>query len=375
VLVIGNPDDRRVALFGRALRSEWGRGFVLLPWIDVLREPDRLERALDAETLVRIESPGSDFAVWRELVALGAADRAREGADVVEAEAALSAVEERGRVRWMRQWYLGFCRALATIESALVRRPPHAVMNSPAAIRLCFDKAAVHDALAAAGVARPERLPDVSSFRELREAMAERRISQVFVKPRHGSTASGVIAFRMSGSRVLAASGLEAAPVGGEWRFYNSFTVRRYHREADVARIVDFVLAEGAVVERWLPKLTLGRTAVDLRVVVVGGRPLHSVGRASLTPVTNLHLRSRRLDAGLVSARVDAGAWTRGLQDAVAAASACGCGYAGVDLLFSSSGRRHAVLEVNAFGDLLPRLVLDGRDTYASELALLGEAA
>jgi hypothetical protein len=39
--------------------------------------------------------------------------------------------------------------------------------------------------------------------------------------------------------------------------------------------------------------------------------------------------------------------------------------------MFSSDWSRHAVAEVNAFGDLLPGLLVDGRDTYAAQLAAL----
>ena len=46
--------------------------------------------------------------------------------------------------------------------------------------------------------------------------------------------------------------------------------------------------------------------------------------------------------------------------------------HAWVDLMVGSDWRRHAVAEVNAFGDLLPR-VLDGagRDTYTAQVSAL----
>jgi hypothetical protein len=45
--------------------------------------------------------------------------------------------------------------------------------------------------------------------------------------------------------------------------------------------------------------------------------------------------------------------------------------YVGVDLLVAPGFRRHAVLEINAFGDLLPGILFDGLDTYAAELSAL----
>ena len=42
------------------------------------------------------------------------------------------------------------------------------------------------------------------------------------------------------------------------------------------------------------------------------------------------------------------------------------CG--GVDLLFAPGWKRHAVLEVNAFGDLLPGVAHEGESTYEAQL-------
>jgi hypothetical protein len=54
-------------------------------------------------------------------------------------------------------------------------------------------------------------------------------------------------------------------------------------------------------------------------------------------------------------------------------AMACfpGCLYGGIDLLVAPGYRRHAVLEVNAFGDLLPGASWAGHDTYTAELLAL----
>jgi hypothetical protein len=45
--------------------------------------------------------------------------------------------------------------------------------------------------------------------------------------------------------------------------------------------------------------------------------------------------------------------------------------YAGIDLHIAPDFRRHNVLEVNAFGDLLPDVFCDGLDTYETELSVM----
>lgn len=42
--------------------------------------------------------------------------------------------------------------------------------------------------------------------------------------------------------------------------------------------------------------------------------------------------------------------------------------YAGIDLLITTGYRHHAILEINAFGDLLPGVLHNGLDTYSAEL-------
>ena len=49
--------------------------------------------------------------------------------------------------------------------------------------------------------------------------------------------------------------------------------------------------------------------------------------------------------------------------------------YAGVDVCVTRRKRVPYVLEVNAFGDLLPRVLVDGRDTYTAEIVAALEAA
>ena len=49
--------------------------------------------------------------------------------------------------------------------------------------------------------------------------------------------------------------------------------------------------------------------------------------------------------------------------------------HGGLDLLIAPDFRRHALLEVNAFGDLLPDLLWEGEDTYTAQVraALRGD--
>ncbi|BAZ17613.1 hypothetical protein NIES4071_94930 [Calothrix sp. NIES-4071] len=47
--------------------------------------------------------------------------------------------------------------------------------------------------------------------------------------------------------------------------------------------------------------------------------------------------------------------------------------YCGVDLLILPDWKQHAILEINAFGDLLPGILWNGMDTYTSEVKAMLE--
>ncbi|HSH77897.1 MAG TPA: hypothetical protein VLA19_05115, partial [Herpetosiphonaceae bacterium] len=117
-----------------------------------------------------------------------------------------------------------------------------------------------------------------------------------------------------------------------------------------------------------------GRT-FDLRVVVIAGQARHVVVRLSRGPMTNLHLLNARGDTDAVVARMGTEAWAAA-RETCERAMACfpDSLYGGIDLLVEPGYRRHAVLEVNAFGDLLPDVVWQGQDTYMAEVDAMQHA-
>ncbi|MEE6263728.1 STM4014 family protein [Plantactinospora sonchi] len=347
LVVVGNPENRRVTLF-RAAATEAGIPVSVLPWRQLAAGPVRLP----AGATVRIDSPGEDAEV----------DRLLRGAD---------RPAEHGEIVGLGRWYAGLRAALRRLAVA-ADNAGATLLNAPDEILAMFDKRACHARLVSAGVPVPPALPrSPVDYLGLRAAMRAVGWSRVFVKPAHGSSASGVLAVQTApGGRIRATTPVELAPDG---RLFNSLRVRDYTDERDVAAIVDRLAPDGLHVERWFPKVGLADRTIDLRVLVIAGTPGHIVVRASRGPLTNLHLGNARGDLDAVRAAMGAPAYEAALHSCVSAA-ACfpGSQHAGVDLLIGTDWRRHAVAEVNAFGDLLPG-VLDrfGRDSYAAALHAL----
>ena len=349
--VVGNPDNRRVGLFRAAVRAAGLPDPVVVSWLDVLTGR---HRGFEPGSLVRIDSPGEDAEVDRLL--RGAGRRL-----------------EKGEINGTAAWYRGLLAALDRL-AAQARASDATLVPDPADIAVLFDKRACHARLRRDGIPVPPALPSPSSYPELREAMAAAGWSRVFVKPAHGSSASGVIALRVAGARVLATTSIERDrdPESGCDRLFNSLRVRDYRDEVAVASMVDRLAPDGLQVERWFPKAGLDGRVVDLRVAVVAGRASHVVVRASRSPMTNLHLGGARGDLAALRAAAGETAYSSALRTCERVGSLFpGCLQVGVDLMFAPDWRRHAVAEVNAFGDLLPGLLVGGRDTYAEQVAAL----
>ncbi|SEN17872.1 Glutathione synthase/RimK-type ligase, ATP-grasp superfamily [Actinacidiphila rubida] len=345
--VVGNPDNRRVRLFAEAALAAGFAEPRVVPWLDVLRDGGA---DFASDEVVRLDSPGEHPGVDR----------------------LLRDTDDPTRVEGGARWYARFTAAVRTLRGG-VR------LDDPGELAVLFDKRRCHQVLARAGVPVPDSptsggAAPMHGWADLRALMRSHRMPRAFVKPAHGSSASGVIALETAGGgRLRATTSVECV----DGRLFNSLRVRRITAETEVAALVDALAPDGLHLERWLPKATVGRRTADLRVVVVAGRATHAVVRTSRWPMTNLHLGGARGDLSAVMA-VAGPAWAEAL-DVCERAAACfpGTLAVGVDLLPVTGWQRFAVAEVNAFGDLLPRLTglpgtpAEGLDTYRTQLAAL----
>lgn len=345
LVVVGNPANRRVRLFADAVRSAGLPDPTVVAWLDILRGGPV---DIPAGSLVRLDSPGEDAEVDRLL--RGAAVPARTGELV-----------------GLAAWYDGLRAAVARVAQ-LVHQAGARLVQDPVEILTMFDKRACHAVLRGAGVPVPPALPPPSSYAQLREAMADVGWHRVFVKPVYGSSSAGIVALAVHKGQVRATTRIEES--GG--RLFNARAAREHHDEPTVARLVDRLAPDGLHVERWFPKATMDGRVLDLRVVVTDGRPTHVVVRTSRTPMTNLHAGGRRGDLAALRAAAGEEAYGAALSTCVEVARCFpGSLQVGVDLMLAPNWRRHATAEVNAFGDLLPGLVVGGRDTYGEQVAAM----
>lgn len=350
--VVSNPENRRVEFFRSAARSR-GHDCRVIAWATVLEQgvPDL------TDTVVRLDSFGENWEVERRLIAKGRRARgvSPDGRD---------AAEDHGRIRGIGDAYRGFADLLA-------RFPDDAhYLNPPDALLPMFDKVATKRRLRDAGLTVAKTYGRVHTFDELVAALDDAAASRAFVKPRHGSSASGVIALARRPDRISATTSIELEAD----RLYNSLRIRRYDRLDDVRAIVDLLGREDELlVEEWVPKASGQGGAFDLRIVCIDGECDHAVMRVSRSPMTNLHLGNDRGDLDALRERLGAERWSQVVDAARRSAAAFdGALYAGVDVGITTGLRHVVVFEVNAFGDLLPGIVdAAGRTTYEAQIDAL----
>lgn len=353
MIVIGNPGSNRIAFLNDALARRGRDPAVLVSWLGLITGEFSLAEIVREGDVLRIESPGRDAAVEAALVGVG-----REA--------------EKGEIFYPGRWYAGFCRTLARIREQLAVAPPHRLLNDTEEIAVLFDKRETHRRCLAAGLPVPRALGCADSLPALAARMQENGVRQAFVKLAHGSSASGAMAIRTDGvGRWRAYTTVERDLVSA--RLYNSRRIAILDNPDDMNAILRGLGPQTLHIEEWLPKASLNGRAFDVRALVIGGRLRHVVGRLSSTPMTNLHLRNDRADAATVRARVGAAAWTDLTELAARAAEIFPKSlHLGLDVMWLPGFRRLALLEINAFGDLLPGSLCDNLTTYEAELEAMG---
>jgi glutathione synthase/RimK-type ligase-like ATP-grasp enzyme len=367
LVLVGNPGCRRVA-FWRAAAERLGWPTPrLVSYADLLAGRTQLADHLRAGCLLRFETAADNWETFKLLLKHGAEPARREGYPALD-DAEVDALEyERGWLIRPRQAYLGYVRLLRALET---QEAAHEIvpLHTAEEIADCFDKPRCQERLARASLPVPTPFGSMRRYEDVRPlVLVEGRI---MVKLAHGSGAAGCVALHGWRERVRAVTTVAEDIVHGTRRLFHSKRIRHLTNEAEIAALVDRLCVEKVHVEAWLPKARWEGENFDLRVVTIGGAPRHMMVRTSRSVFTNLTLGNRRGNVNAVARRMGPEAWQRLRHTAAGVARAFPHSFTlGIDILVRPDWQRHAVLEINAFGDLLLGQLDQGEDTYTATLA------
>ncbi|MCA9104925.1 MAG: STM4014 family protein [Planctomycetales bacterium] len=368
--MIGDRSTRRVRLF-EAEASSRDSGPVIVLDVTELSET-RLAQLRDRypSIALRIEAWPESMRCRHFLMHRGASQAAAEHSPVAS-ERELEFEKSQGNFlhpQFGRQIHWGTVSLLETLRQVI---EPHCCFSfhDSRDVELLSNKRACQHFFESSGLPVPEILAFPTSYDEVREVTRIR--GRCFLKCAHGSGASGCLAFHESQGTIRCFTMLRwLENASGPW-LYCGLELRVLTNELEIARIVDRICQERAHLEHWIPKATVGGRNFDLRMVSIGGRVRHVVARVSPSPFTNLNLMNKRLSLqDLLQALGPKQAL--GVEAAVqvceqAARLFPGTATIGFDVAVDRRGQPW-ILEANPFGSLLPGVLHQGRDTYATEM-------
>lgn len=355
MLIIGNPENRRVTLFQQALCDSHLPLARCISYLDILQGKSPLEEIFASDNCIRLESPGENFQVEQAILALGGL----ESADQLQ--------EDKGRIYFPGIWYQGFKQLMSKIASTA----DNVIwFNHPDDIVTMFDKPLTK---ANNPVHALPSLPEFDCYENFLVYAKQQQHPRFFIKLNYSSSASGVMAFECNPrtGKAQAKTTIEFVRKGSDCYFYNSLKLKHYTDHRDLTDIINFLFQQGAYVEPWIAKAKDDDCVFDLRVLAIKGKRHHSIARLSKTPITNLHLGNQRRAVNELT--ISEKQWQE-IDQLVADVMQkfSKSLYSGLDILLPRDENKSPILlEANAFGDLLPGLLHDNQTTYQAELLSL----
>lgn len=365
-LLLANPENRRVSLFQEALARQGQAPADIVSWAAFLADPWALAQHQDEPLFFRIDSFGENARVEKQLLVAGYEDAQTLGCAVISPQQLEELPPAIGRIVCPRQGHLGFERALAQVQSLLATRPHWVALNPIGELRECFDKRVTSRRFESMGLpVPPATRADLPGPMALRREMQRQGWSSAFVKLSCGSSASclGVLTRLDDGSETFHTT-IEVARDG----WFNNLQMRHVRARSRIDELLTFLLNEGAHVEQALPKAQLNGAYFDLRVLCIDGEPGFIVLRQNQHQVTNLHLGGWRGDLAALRSLVAPEPWEAAMESCRQAAGCYRALHVGIDLMFEPGLSAHRIIEVNAFGDLLPNLEINGLSVYETEI-------
>lgn len=365
-LIIGTPGDMRVAGFQEALR-ELGH-----PVADVISYPDwvllsddgRGDR-LSSYDRVRVESPG------RDPQALHAIRWRWQHPNKPSNKQPGNAIDDPS----------GSAASFFDVMDHIILAPTKretVYLNHPQGILIASDKASTIEHLGGRDVPVPKQLGAMegpgAGYERVRTAMLQSGMNRVFIKLRHGASASGVIAYQVSPTRELATTTVAMEQSSIDVKLFNTRKIQRYTQEEQVRALLDALCPLGVYIERWVPKAGVKNRTTDLRVVTIAGKARHIVLRMSKGPITNLHLLNERSGPEPLKRAMRSSDW-EALIETCERVARCfpSMLYLGIDVAVHADLRKHTVFEVNAWGDLLHGITDRGQTTYEAEVDAMAD--
>ena len=195
--IIGYRESERVLGFQNALEDlGFDRAFVL-DYRDVLRSDKMIHDFLQKCDILKIESPDGPMEIEKRIVKLGLNTEAEKYTEKeIEKFNNLydNITESIDLFVSPDHWFYGFESILKKINDIIHDYGEILLMNHPLEITQMFDKVKTNELLKESSISVPPIIPPFTTFENILELMEDIKLYEIFIKPRYGSSGSGIIA-------------------------------------------------------------------------------------------------------------------------------------------------------------------------------------
>lgn len=339
ILLMGPPNPRHAAVIAAATAA--GLRVRDASIADIAPDIASFVARLPSGSIIRLDAMGGDTPVRHAMLV-----RAMGADQAVKADHRRGIFHRQGRIA------AGYALLLHDLADALAARPDIQISHAPQDVALLQNKPATAAHLAAHGIPVAPQLGQPMGLDDVVAAARAGRHNRVFLKLAQGSSGAGCMALSLGpNGQMIARTTLHIDADGTGWNTRRLVTT---HDPAQIRAIAGMICAEGATAEAELPRLRLDGKTCDIRIITVAGRADWAMLRLSDGPITNLHLLNHRADAAQLQELIGADNWRALLATAEATAALFpACLSLGIDMAIAPDHRRHAVIEVNAFGDFV----------------------
>ncbi len=345
-VVIVDPNSLRWAHYQSALEQHLEQFEIrskihVLEWAEVIRRDGNIADQLPTGPfLLRIESPGREFSLFRALMQAGEVDGGQEPT--------LWDTAEQGWIASPRLLYRGLCRIVSRVSECVESHGRCIATSNLSDTLKLFDKNATSSVLTEHGIATPDFFHPEQGTDTITE-IRKRDWPSAYVKLAFGSCASGIACVDTRHRQSSATTSVTEL----DGRYYNTRALKTVKGE-ELRRVLSFLVEEIATVQLAVNKSRLNGDNFDVRVVVIGREPVASVFRVSPFPMTNLHLGGYRGDPAACRRVLSDRAWAEALDLCRRAAQLFSMAALGIDLAFDRHTLEPQIIEINAFGDFFP---------------------
>ena len=367
-LIIGDNKGRRIKTFTECLEKEGDFPYFILDWTDLLENPGIIEKFLEKSNIVKIEPPEKNTEIYRKFLKFGNGEALFGGEKKEKKNSEI--------IRAPGVWFDGVKTVFGKMAEIFDNYKNTYLMCDIEELLIMMDKKATYEYLSGAenDFYLPERTKDFQNYDEFFETV-KNKTAKYFIKLRCGSGSTGVLAYsyspKLDEEKIF--TSLNYSEENGKLDFFSAYRVKVYTEKNVIKNMVNWVIENGAHIERWLPKLTYKKYGFDTRVFVAGNNTEYMLSRLSTGPITNLHLKNMRKESSESMEEKQLKLLSKASEGVMRVFDKSL--YAGIDVLLSNNMKPY-IIDVNPFGDLFHNLIDSHRNVdYAEIREALQEAA